>query len=291
MTQKKDILVDSAQKAQFDGRLRQAQLKMLAMLEVIDSICSKHQLEYWLDGGTLLGAIRHQGFIPWDDDLDISMPRASFEQFLHLAPSEIPDNMWLQTAQKDPGYFNLTVPLKIRDCNSRFIELHEQGNETYQQGIFIDVFVYDSMPVSPLQRKMYKFFAKKILRLLSSKYCSLAMGHGASIYQTIGSLLPKSVLENQLQRIIDKANSSGSPYLGCGYDCVNSNLVANEDIFPLKRARFESGEFNIPHRAEAILSQLYGDYMSLPPENQRIMKHCKELIPDIKITERLESVD
>ena len=61
-----------------DGRLRQAQLKMLSMLKVIDSICVKHNIDYWLDAGTLLGAIRHQGFIPWDDDMDIAMPRVSY---------------------------------------------------------------------------------------------------------------------------------------------------------------------------------------------------------------------
>ena len=147
----------SVSNAQQDGRLRQAQLKMLVMLEHVDAICQKHGLDYWLEGGTLLGAIRHQGFIPWDDDMDISMPRASFEAFMRLAPKELPDFIWLQTAQTDPGYFNFSVPLKIRDCNSRFIELHETGNEPYQQGIFIDVFVYDKMDENSFIRKKNKF--------------------------------------------------------------------------------------------------------------------------------------
>lgn len=271
----------TADTAQEDGRLRQAQLKMLGMLKVIDALCVKHGLDYWLEGGTLLGAIRHQGFIPWDDDLDISMPRASYDAFLRLAPAELPESIWLQTAKSDPGYFNLSVPLKIRDKNSRFIEMHEQGNEPYQQGIFIDVFVYDSMPVNPEQRRQFKFRAKKLLRLLGHKYSKVPMGHYAKLYKALSHFIPKARLEQSLDAIIEKANQENSPYLGYGYDCVNSNLVSYDDIYPLKRTTFETGQFNIANRAEVILTQLYGDYHSLPPEDQRVMKHCRELIPSL----------
>lgn len=84
MTLAQQINPYAADTAFSDGRLREAQLKMLTMLEVIDSICLKHNLDYWLDAGTLLGAVRHQGFIPWDDDVDIAMPRASYENFYVL---------------------------------------------------------------------------------------------------------------------------------------------------------------------------------------------------------------
>ena len=143
------------------------------------------------------------------------------------------------------------------------------------------MFVYDSMPIHSLKRKLYKFKAKKILRLLGPKYCSIVMGHRAVVYRLLGHFLSKSMLENQLQGIVHQANNSKSPYLGYGYDCVNSNLVTHEDIYPLKGVRFETAEFNIVNRADVILTQLYGDYLSLPPEHQRIMRHCRELIPDI----------
>lgn len=269
----------SAVTAQQDGRLRQAQLKMLAILETVDAICLKHNLDYWLEGGTLLGAVRHKGFIPWDDDLDISMPRASYEKFLRIAPSEIPESMWLQTPETDPGYFNLSVPLKIRDKDSLLIELHEDGSEPYQQGIFIDVFVYDGMSADPIQRKSDQFRAKKWLRLLSHKYSTIGMGHYSGVYAAISKLISKTWLEDKLRAIIHRANNSNYPFMGYGYDCVNSNLVAYSDIYPLKRHAFETGLFNVANKSDVILTQLYGDYMILPPESSRQMKHCRELVP------------
>jgi lipopolysaccharide cholinephosphotransferase len=255
---------------------------MLAMLEVIDSICLKYGIDYWLDAGTLLGAVRHQGFIPWDDDVDIAMPRSSYEKFLSIAPAEIPDFMCLQTIHSDPGFFNMATPLKIRDRRSRFIEMHEKGNEPYVQGIFIDVFVYDRMPVDPKQRKRYKFLAKKLSRLLCSKYSKVKMGHYTNLYKGISSFLPKSLLEYWLQKIIDQANASNSPYIGRGYNCVGKNLIKNDEIYPLQRVSFENKEFNIPNNAVVFLIQQYGDYLSLPPEDQRTLRHCKELIPHLE---------
>ncbi|MFT4058127.1 MAG: LicD family protein [Legionella sp.] len=269
----------SADTALTDGRLRQAQLKMLNMLKAVDALCQKHGLDYWLDAGTLLGAIRHQGFIPWDDDMDIGMPRASYEEFLRIAPQELPEHIWLQTIHSDPGYFNMATPLKIRDRHSYYVEKHEQGNEPYVQGIFIDVFVYDSMPEDAKLRKRYKFMAKKISRLLSTKYGVVNIGHHASVYKVLGKFLPTAILESSLQNIIHKANTSNSPYLGRGYNCVGENFIHKKDIYPLKKVLFETSLFNVPCNAKEILTQQFGDYLTLPPENQRVMRHCKELIP------------
>ncbi|MEO3238618.1 LicD family protein, partial [Parabacteroides distasonis] len=84
--------------------LRQAQLVMLRMLKIIDYICRKHDLRYWLCSGTLLGAVRHQGFIPWDDDLDICMLREDYNRFIQIAPLEFPTDIFLQTQETDPSY-------------------------------------------------------------------------------------------------------------------------------------------------------------------------------------------
>ncbi len=264
---------------QHDGRLRQAQLKMVDMLVVIDQLCQRHSIEYWLDRGSLLGAVRHQGFIPWDDDIDIAMPRASYDAFLAIAPQELPSHLWVQTVHSDPGYFNLAAPLKIRDLNSRFIEKHEKGTEPYQQGIFIDVFPYDVMPNNALERKFYKFLGKKLWRLLSHKYGTVVIGSHAEIYQMLGYLVSKTTLENALKYLIQHANQQNSTYLGYGYDSTKNIALSKQIIYPLKRMRFETAELNVVNDTDAMLTQIYGDYLTLPPEHKRKLNHCKELIP------------
>ncbi|MGQ3889434.1 LicD family protein [Legionella sp. CNM-1927-20] len=267
-----------------NGNLRQAQLKMLSMLKFVDAVCNKYGLDYWLEGGTLLGAVRHQGFIKWDDDLDITMPRESFEAFLKLAPAELPDNMWLQTAKTDKGYFNLFVPLKIRDNNSRYIVRREVGVEPYHQGIYIDIFPYDKRPVNPIKRTLYKFISKKTLRLLYHKYAPVYLypGHNGRVYRLLSQMIPKTLLEKLLSGIIRDANKENSPYLGYGYDCINNNWFHYDDFYPLKRAKFEDGEFNIPNNADRILKRQFGDYWQMPPKHKRGMKHCRELIAHIE---------
>ena len=101
-------------------QLRRCQLKQLTILEEIDRICRKHHIDYWLDGGTLLGAVRHGGFIPWDDDIDIAMRKEDMERFINIAPSELSKNLTLQYSQNEA---QTKEPItKVRDLNSFYVE-------------------------------------------------------------------------------------------------------------------------------------------------------------------------
>ena len=113
--------------------LRACQLKQIAILEEIDRICRKHQIVYWLDGGSLLGAVRHGGFIPWDDDIDIAMRLEDVERFKQIAPKELKEDFFLQTQDTDPEF---RVPIcKVRCLNSLMIEAVDDLHASYQKGL------------------------------------------------------------------------------------------------------------------------------------------------------------
>lgn len=99
-----------------DTPLRQCQLVQLYLLEILDKVCKKHGLKYYLDFGTLLGALRHNGAIPWDDDLDVSMPIDDYNKFISLSPEELPQGVLLQTPKTNGGFF--TSISRLRDCKS-----------------------------------------------------------------------------------------------------------------------------------------------------------------------------
>ena len=119
-------------------QLRACQLKQLSILEEIDRICQKHQIGYWLDGGTLLGAVRHGGFIPWDDDIDIAMRQADLERFINIAPEELREGLFLQTPQNEPQSKEPIV--KVRDLNSFYVEGADNFAADYQKGLYVDIF-------------------------------------------------------------------------------------------------------------------------------------------------------
>ncbi|NQZ59778.1 MAG: LicD family protein, partial [Lentisphaeraceae bacterium] len=134
--------------------LRKAQLIMLDMLIEFDAICKKHKLQYWLDSGTLLGAVRHQGFIPWDDDIDLSMPIEDYQRFLELAPGELSSEIFLQNTQTDKDFkFDYT---KLRSNKASIVEFHEKDRQiNYHQGVFVDIFPMLNIENTDANKKMY----------------------------------------------------------------------------------------------------------------------------------------
>lgn len=256
-----------------DKPLRQAQLIMLRLLKVIDHICRDNNIEYWLDGGTLLGAIRHKGFIPWDDDIDIAMMRDDFKRFMQVVNDYLPEDMVMQTPESDPGYFKLATSYKVRDTKSFFLEEKEDGTEPYHLGVWVDIFVYDHLPDSRQKRSIYKYFAKKIFKLKRAKHSVEKNYHGYYLYRFIAQFLSMEVLDKITNYFIVKSNTIYSELIGFGYDSSLKRIYEKEKFFPLIEVEFEGISFFAPNDYDYYLNETYGDYMQLPPLEEQEPKH------------------
>ena len=133
-------------KARFNpegSMLRKQQNRMTEMLLVVDGICKKHGIRYWLCAGTLLGAVRHGGYIPWDDDLDVGLLRKDYQRLMEVLPGELPPTMALQTNDTDKNYFYFFA--KLRDRNSLLAEECPYDEVFKERGVFIDIFPFEHM--------------------------------------------------------------------------------------------------------------------------------------------------
>lgn len=256
--------------------LRKAQLKMLTILQEIDRICVKHNISWWICFGTLLGAVRHQGFIPWDDDCDICMLRDDYDHFMQVAPSELGKDFFLQTKTTDPRYPKKLT--KVRLNNTLLVGEDETEDAGYHQGIFVDIFVWD----------FYPSYAKELLPwfqiMPNLRQCRKKYPKGSFKRSLVGILtaIPYTVhsfLESCFSRIwsINYRNRN-LPYIGMQM-CHNDGLAfAQDDVFPLQRElSFEGMHFPTPHKPEVLLGAEYGSYMELPPVEQRHY-HAKKII-------------
>ena len=241
--------------------LRKMQLRILEILVEIDRVCRKHDIKYWLDWGTLLGAVRHGGFIPWDDDIDISMLSEDLKRFKEVAPAELSESFFLQTKETDPGYRSPFC--KVRDRNSLFITKHEDFSRDYQKGLYVDIF--EVVPYPTVNKKLLKFIMhwyKKIYFFFYVKNDVTLKNHIASITFPIMKL-GLDVLWGILN--IGKKNRIGlekhfSP--GISY--------TRDMVFPLKDIEFEGKVFLGPAHPDQCLTEAYGDFMQVPPKEKRV---------------------
>lgn len=243
--------------------LRACQLKQLSILEEIDRICKKNNLTYWLDGGTLLGAVRHNGFIPWDDDIDIGMPLADMQQFIQLAPLELKEGLFLQTSLSDPSSKESII--KIRDLNSLYIEYGDDFNADYQKGLFVDIFPFINYPSLPksLVKKLAKGISKSRSILTTQHYYSLR-SFAEFFYFTAKYWICKS-LWHTLCLFRKKDTYISNILHNNGYGIMHRQ----DSVFPVSEISFEGKTFKAPANPDAYLKDLYNNYMEIPSEDKR----------------------
>ena len=255
-------------------QLQQLKICERDMLAEFVRICDKHGIKYFVQGGTLLGTVRHGGFIPWDDDIDVSLPREDYEKFLTIAEKELPDYYFLQTKDTDPEYPNNFA--KIRDSRTTFIESSAK-NLKINHGAYIDIFPLDNYP-SGKKAKVYEL--KK--RLLTQRiYKAFYMPHMSFIAKIITMITV--ILFPSLKGAVEKREKLFKSVAPTDRVVNNSGAWLDKEIIPREWVQgtiqmdFEGIKVNVSDKFDEWLTYVYGDYMSLPPENERVGHHYVDL--------------
>lgn len=198
---------------------------MLNILIDVDKGCRENDIQYFLDWRTLLGAIRHNGFIPWDDEIDITILREKFEKITKIAQEKLGDKYFVQNPETDEYYKYHYILLKVRNNNSKFVEHIKSENEKIHLGIYIYGSIFFVKGISLKGRRIEKWF--------------IAKG------------------KKEKEKLV------------AGVELFWKNIYNVEDVFPLKTISFEEHEFLGLNNCNNILRTLYGDYIKLPPVEER----------------------
>ena len=244
------------------------------ILDEIVRICKKHNIAYYLIGGTLLGAIRHKDFIPWDDDLDIGMLREDYEKFLEIALYELSDKYYLETRKYNKKFY-----LQFSKVKKNYTDFKEDfiKNLDCHKGIFVDIFPFDNIknPSSKITKLRGAFITYGTQTVfVKYKFMKLKDCH-RPLFCFFYRILPLSLIFKIQAYLMTRDNKKNTDYL--------SNYVGRYSItkesFEKKYAEesvlvdFHGKKYNAFKEYDKYLTGVYGDYMKLPPEEERI-NHC-----------------
>ena len=251
----------------------------LEMALEVKRICDKYNIKYSIIAGTLLGAVRHKGFIPWDDDLDIGMLREEYDRFIEVCKKELDDKYFLQTWDTDKDF---PLPIaKLRKNGTRYVEKNS-SKSNHHKGIYIDIFPFDNVPESTIKRKVQNIVTYILKRMLLIKKNYILWEDNEKLKRIIykivfivSSLFPDYLIKDTLYRVMtmyndrktNKVVTFGGAY-GYNKETINRQWLENN-----KPIIFENVEFSAPCDYEGYLTYFYGDYMSPPPENKRYNRH------------------
>ena len=260
------------------------------ILDVIDKVCTENGLRYSLAYGTLLGAVRHSGFIPWDDDVDVMMPREDYERLIEIWPTVAPKGYLLETERMFDDFVNTF--LKIRKDHTTFLQYESERKEAHHKGIFVDIFPADRRAPGALSRKI-QYVAFAVSLLFNRGYPSGSQGITGFAEKALLKLTPKSFYRKLSNWAGEKSrtwNYRSSSELVFPCTIRDSKRFYPSNLFEhLDRITFNGKEYYAYRDWDTFLSIRYGDYMQLPPEEERVWKHHPLMIDFEHNYEELET--
>lgn len=259
---------------------RVQQLELMILSDFMD-LCDRHGLTYFGFAGTGIGAVRHQGFIPWDDDIDVGLPRADFEQFIRFANEELGDKYIIMNAEYDSNFPLMTTRMMLRGTKFREEALKDIHCEL---GIFLDIYPFDQVSDDDAQFKKQcrdAWFFSKLLILRSIPFPVLPVrGWKAKVIHAATAVIYAglSILHISKPWLIRKCREASTRFQGApatkrlSYVCDTTpdmNLWDRDGLFPLVPLPFEDLSLPFGNDLDASLTRMYGDYMQLPPVEKR----------------------
>lgn len=250
-----------------DEQLRKMQMLQLGMIAELDRVCRAHDIKYCITYGTMIGAIRHKGYIPWDDDADISMLREEYEKFKAVTHELDPQICYFQDHTTDPEY--RWGYGKLRRTGTTFIRAGQEHLKC-KTGVFIDIFPLDDVPSGYFSKRIQAFRCfvfRKILWSEVGKYS--AKGLEKWCYQVL-SKIPIKVVFAQLEKLSSKSrNDSPNHVRTLTFPLFRKHDLKKEWLLDRCEYEFEQHYFFGPMDYDGYLKSQYGDYMIPPPEDQR----------------------
>lgn len=275
-----------------DKRLKKIWEKELDLLQELLRVCKKYDIKVCAYAGTLLGAVRHKGFIPWDDDMDMCLERKEFNRLLEIAPYEFKEPYFLQTAKSDTKYF--CGYARLRNSNTTGI-IKWNNSKDYNNGIYIDIFVLDGMPDNNLRLKLLLLKRKVIEIFLKSYYYEcFTKGRKEKIRKILKKFIPKIFsyedLVDKYEHVISSYNDKTSKrtLMTHSDEMIQRYWCYKEDLTNPVEMPFEYMYIPVPLNADMILTNTYGNYMDYPPIEKRIYNYHENIVifdPDISYKE------
>lgn len=251
----------------------------LIIANEIKRICNKHNIPYYIIAGTLLGAVRHNGFIPWDDDMDIGMLREDYEKFISVAKDELGEEFFLQSFETDENYALPFIKIMLND--TVLVERNTSGNSS-KKGIYVDIFPFDNVPDSEAKRKIQNIKTYYLKRLFLAKQNYLIAKKGETAKAIVYKFLKfcslfttKKAIHSSLLKEMKRYNKTQTKKIvlfGGSYG-YSKESVEREWFLKTVELPFEDTSFTAPYEYIKYLEYFYGDYKKLPPEDKRYNRH------------------